>query len=98
MTYAAGALSFVRSTSISIFPTAITMRLNCNNFVMWKTQVIPNISAQGLLGYLDDSCPSPLKTITARTDDAAVTTTTPAYTLWLHMVHLVLKLAHYCDR
>jgi hypothetical protein len=90
----AGVLSSTGSTFspiVPIFQNSITVRLDRNNFLLWKTQVIPNLSCNGYLGYLDGSCPAPPKLITTGTGNDAVTAPNPAYTTWWHTDQRVLN-------
>jgi hypothetical protein len=89
----AGVLSSTGSTFspiVPIFQNSITVRLDRNNFLLWKTQVIPNLSCNSYLGYLDGSFPAPPKVITTRTGNDAVTAPNPAYTTWWHIDQRVL--------
>jgi hypothetical protein len=61
---------------------SIAVRLDRNNFLLWKTLVIPHLAGQGYLGYINGSLPAPPKTITTGTGADAITTTNPEYTNW----------------
>jgi hypothetical protein len=63
---------------------SIAIHLDRNNFLLWKTLVIPHLAGQGYLGYIDGSLPVPPKTITTGTGADAITTTNPEYTNWWH--------------
>jgi hypothetical protein len=78
-----GALTSIGSSSFSGFQTTLVVRLDRNNFLLWKTLIIPNLTDQGWMGCLDGSIPIPSKTITTRTGDAVITTPNPDYTTWM---------------
>ena len=92
LSLASAAVSSIASSSTfaPIYTTSIIVRLDRTNFLLWKTQVVPNISGQGYFGFLDGSCAAPPKTITTGTGDDAVTTTNPDYTTWWQTDHRVL--------
>jgi hypothetical protein len=79
-TSTAGALTSISSSSSSGFQTTLVVRLDCNNFLLWKTLIIHNLTDQGWMGYLDGSIPIPSKTITTGIGDATITTPNPDYT------------------
>jgi hypothetical protein len=70
---------------------SIAVRLDRNNFLLWKTLVIPHLAGQSYLGYIDGSLPAPPKTITTGTDADAVTTTNLEYTTWWHTDQRVMS-------
>jgi hypothetical protein len=84
---AAGSLPATGSSNSN----SIAVRLDRNNFLLWKTLVIPYLASQGYLGYIDGSLPAPPKTITTGTSADAVTTTNPEYTTWWHTNQRVMS-------
>jgi uncharacterized membrane protein YgcG len=81
-TTSAQSSSFVSSLPAAGFGSSTTIRLDRTNFLLWKTQTIPNIAGQGYLGYLDGSLPAPPQTITTGTGKDAVTVPNPRYHDW----------------
>ncbi|XP_019161413.1 PREDICTED: uncharacterized protein LOC109158051 [Ipomoea nil] len=74
------------------------MKLTTRNYLFWRTQLLPFLRGQGLLGYIDGSLPCPPETIsvTLASDDAAATTSTtapnPAHTAWFQQDQSILSL------
>ena len=58
------------------------VRLDANNFMLWKGLTLPNLSGAGLHGHLDGTESVPVKTISQGEGDKAETVTNPAYTRW----------------
>jgi hypothetical protein len=71
---------------------SITVRLDHNNFLLWKTLVIRNLAGQGYIGYIDGSLPAPSKTSTTSTSTDAVTTINPEYTSWWHADQCIMSM------
>ena len=61
----------------------ISIKLNQNNFMLWRSQVISSIKANELEGFIDDShiCP-PKVFINLGQDQTIVTTLNPKYQVW----------------
>ena len=70
----------------------ITVRLDRTNFLLWKMQVVPNISGQGWYGFLDGSCKAPPATVTEGEGANAVTKANPDYALWFYTDQRVLSI------
>jgi hypothetical protein len=90
---AAGAITSTLPTSLPTqFTNTITVRLDRSNFLLWRTQVIPNIAGQGWLGFLDGSCAAPPTTVTTPASEGqpAATVPNPAYAVWWHVDQRVL--------
>ncbi|KAK1618045.1 hypothetical protein QYE76_023562 [Lolium multiflorum] len=90
---AAGAITSTLPTSLPTqFTNTITVRLDRSNFLLWRTQVIPNIAGQGWLGFLDGSCAAPPMTVTTPASEGqpAATVPNPAYAVWWHVDQRVL--------
>ena len=51
------------SSSIISMPSVTTVKLNHDNFLLWKAQLVPYFKGQELFGYIDDSIPKPPKII-----------------------------------
>ncbi|XP_019153491.1 PREDICTED: uncharacterized protein LOC109149963 [Ipomoea nil] len=76
----------------------VSMKLTTRNYLFWRTQLLPFLRGQGLLGYIDGSFPCPPETIsvTLASDGAAATTSTmtpnPAHTAWVQQDRSILSL------
>jgi hypothetical protein len=55
---------------------AVTIRLNKNNYLLWRAQLLPYLRNTKLIGYLDGTKPAPTKMI------GTEQTVNPAYTRW----------------
>ncbi|XP_019181366.1 PREDICTED: uncharacterized protein LOC109176383 [Ipomoea nil] len=67
----------------------VSLKLTHRNYLYWRTQVIPFLRGQGLLGFVDGtrSCPSPQIDIPAGDNpgDAASSTENLAYGVWVQL-------------
>ena len=83
------------SSVVGSLPTGesntITVRLDRNNFLLWKTQVIPNLIGSGRFGYIDGSLPAPPKTITTGTGADAKIDANPEYIAWQRIDQRILS-------
>ena len=86
----AGAIVSGPTASMPSLAGLITVRLTRVNFLLWKAQVIPNLTGAGLFGYLDGSVPTPPKTIVVGTGDAAHSAPNPEYAPWRRTAPAVL--------
>lgn len=86
----AGAIVSAPTVTMPSLAGLITVRLTRANFLLWKAQVVPNLTGAGLFGYLDGSVPAPPKTITEGTGDAAHSVPNPAYEPWRRTDQAVL--------
>jgi hypothetical protein len=64
------------------FAGLITVRLTRTNFLLWKAQVVPNLTGANLFGYLDGTITAPPEKIIEGTGDAAHQVPNPAYATW----------------
>ena len=69
------------SSTTLVIPT-IAVRLNSNNFMLWRALSVPNFAGVRLHGFLDGSAKAPAKTMTQGIGDAATTVTNPDYAQW----------------
>jgi hypothetical protein len=82
----AGSSSSSGGTSLNII---ISEKLTWENYLLWQTQVLPEIYGAQLYGYLDGSIEAPAKEITFKDKDGAeVTITDPDYSRWGHKINL----------
>ena len=74
-------------------PTVTTVKLNHDNFLLWKAQLVPYFKGQDLFGYLDGSIPKLLKIISVTNSETATTSErlNPAYSHWIRQDNLILS-------
>ncbi|XP_019172861.1 PREDICTED: uncharacterized protein LOC109168300 [Ipomoea nil] len=75
----------------------VSIKLTSRNFLFWRTQLVPFLRGQGLLGYVDGETPCPLPMIDPPpSDDSGATTAVPqanpAYRLWTQQDQSILSL------
>ncbi|XP_019181953.1 PREDICTED: uncharacterized protein LOC109177099 [Ipomoea nil] len=84
------------STSLTSTHHFVSLKLTHRNYLYWRTQVIPFLRGQGLLGFIDGtrSQPSPFLEIPAGdTPSGGVSTTeNPAYATWVQQDASILSL------
>ncbi|XP_019172704.1 PREDICTED: uncharacterized protein LOC109168114 [Ipomoea nil] len=75
------------------------MKLTTKNFLFWRTQLVPFLRGQGLLGYVTGDTPCPPATLkspaSGEAASSATTTTTtsnPAHGLWIQQDQSILSL------
>lgn len=78
----------------------VSIKLTTHNFLFWRTQLVPFLRDQGLLGYVYGDLPCPSATLPAATPTDASTRMTstaaavvnPAHALWVQQDQLILSL------
>ncbi|XP_019173013.1 PREDICTED: uncharacterized protein LOC109168443 [Ipomoea nil] len=76
----------------------VPMKLTSRNYLFWRTQLLPFLRGQGLMGYIDGSFPCPPATVTvtsASGDSTATATTTsanPAHAAWVQQDQAILSM------
>ena len=55
-------------TSLTPIHHLITIKLTCENYLLWKAQIVPYLKGQHLHGYLDGSTPAPPQSLTIETN------------------------------
>jgi gag-polypeptide of LTR copia-type len=69
------------------FSHQIHTQLNHENFLLWKSQILPVLRGHGLVSYIDGSKPPPAK---LTTDTAGAQHTNPDYEAWHQQDQLIL--------
>ncbi|XP_019160460.1 PREDICTED: uncharacterized protein LOC109157031 [Ipomoea nil] len=77
----------------------VSIKLNNRNFLFWRTQIIPFLRGQGLLGYIDGShlCPPTTLPVTAQPGNSGTTAAgsmvaNPAHAAWVQQDQSILSL------
>nr|XP_040247964.1 uncharacterized protein LOC109759416 [Aegilops tauschii subsp. strangulata]XP_040247965.1 uncharacterized protein LOC109759416 [Aegilops tauschii subsp. strangulata] len=86
----ATAASSSAPVSISSIGNLITIRLTRDNFLLWKTQVVPALHSHGLFGYVDGLEQPPSYTITTGAGADAKEEANPLFLQWYQRDQLVL--------
>ncbi|XP_019156860.1 PREDICTED: uncharacterized protein LOC109153445 [Ipomoea nil] len=86
-------------TSLSSAHHFVSLKLTTRNFLFWRTQMIPFLRAQGLLGYVDGELPCPPAVLPSTTagDEASgatvsATTPNPSYAFWVQQDQAIFSL------
>jgi hypothetical protein len=74
-------------------PSVATVKLNYDNFLLWKAQLVPYFRGQDLFGYIDGSIPKPPKIISLTHPETSVVSEclNPAYSQWVCQDNLILS-------
>jgi histone deacetylase 1/2 len=74
-------------------PSVTTVKLNHDNFLLWKAQLIPYFKGQDLFGYLDGSNIKPPKLISVTHPESSTISEciNPAYSHWVRQDNLILS-------
>jgi hypothetical protein len=77
-------VSWIPSTPITL-TNQFTIRLTPDNYIYWRTQVVPILRSNLIYGFVDGSLPCPSDQVSnpaAGTDGAAATITNPEFSAW----------------
>ena len=79
------------SSSNSTLTGQITEKLTRTNFILWRTQITPQLRGAGVYGYVDGSTPEPAKTVVTKDKDGKeMTTPNPLHPIWFREDQQVL--------
>ena len=87
-------------TTLSLLPTSpqlpivhhlVTIKLNRENYLLWKAQIVPYLRGQHLFGFLDGSQPAPLQTLIVTIVDISTPQPNPDYHAWLVQDQMILS-------
>jgi histone deacetylase 1/2 len=71
------------STSVGLSASSgVSVRLDTQNFMLWKGLTVPALAGAGLHGHIDGTTAAPTQTIKEGTGDAAVDVPNPEYSRW----------------
>uniref|UniRef100_A0A2N9IH96 Reverse transcriptase Ty1/copia-type domain-containing protein n=1 Tax=Fagus sylvatica TaxID=28930 RepID=A0A2N9IH96_FAGSY len=89
------------SSTISSTPTAptslphiqhlITIKLNRDNYLLWKAQIVPYLQGQHLYGFIDGTKPAPSSSVTAPTSDTTTVLPNPEFSNWHTQDQMILS-------
>lgn len=69
----------------------ITEKLTRTNFILWRTQITPQLRGAGVYGYVDGSTPEPAKTVVTKDKDGKETAApNPLHPIWFREDQQVL--------
>ena len=80
------------SSTLSLLPTPthlpvvhhmVTIKLTCDNYLLWKAQIVPYLCGQHLFSFLDDSRPAPPPTINVTTNGISKIQPNPEFQSWI---------------
>ncbi|XP_019179275.1 PREDICTED: uncharacterized protein LOC109174496 [Ipomoea nil] len=97
---ATGAAPATASNPLASAHHFVSIKLTMRNFLFWRTQLVPFLRGQDLLGYVDGETPCPSPTIDAAPtsgDSASATTTpspipNPAFKAWIKQDQSIMSL------
>lgn len=69
----------------------VTVKLNKDNFLLWKAQIVPYLRGQKVFGFLDGTIMPPPPTLAQSTDTTTGPTDNPDYLLWVQQDQLILS-------
>ena len=79
------------SSSNSTLTGQITEKLTRTNFILWRTQITPQLRGAGVYGYVDGSTPEPAKTVVTKDKDGKETAApNPLHPIWFREDQQVL--------
>ncbi|KAF5469302.1 hypothetical protein F2P56_013386, partial [Juglans regia] len=73
----------LNNSIVSSVPHFITVKLNIDNYLLWKAQIVPFLRGHHLLEFVDGSAPKPSSILDGKTN--------PAYTRWLQQDSLIIS-------
>jgi hypothetical protein len=79
------------STYLPVVHHLVTIKLTCDNYLLWKAQIVPYLRGQHLFGFLDGSRPVPLQSLTITTDGTLKLQPNPDFQAWLIQNQMILS-------
>jgi hypothetical protein len=85
-------VSRIPTTPITL-ANQITIRLSSENYIYWRTQIVPILRSTMIFGFFDDTLECPPEEIpnTDKTDGAAATIANPLYSAWHQQDQAILS-------
>ena len=79
------------SATNSTLSGQITERLTRTNYILWRTQITPQLRGAGFFGYVDGSMPEPAKVVVSKDKDGKEETIpNPIHSVWIREDQQVL--------
>ena len=87
-------------TTLSLLPPSphlpvvhhlVTIKLNRENYLLWKAQIVPYLRGQHLFGFLDGSQLAPPQILIVTTAEITTPRPNPDYHAWLVQDHMILS-------
>jgi len=69
----------------------ITLKLTRDNYLLWRTLMVPYLEGQELLGYVTGTIPCPPQFLSSSSSTNSAATQNPAYTAWVLQDKLILS-------
>lgn len=57
----------------------VTIKLNRENYILWKTQVVPILRDANLMGFVDGTCKCPMEYVAALEENGAAQVVNPEF-------------------
>ena len=68
----------------------VTEKLSRTNYVLWRTQIIPQLRGAGVFGYVDGTQPEPAKLLVTTKEGKETSTPNPLHPIWVREDQQVL--------
>ena len=78
-------------TSLTTIHHLITIKLTCDNYLVWKAPIVPFLKGQHLYGYLKGNTPTPSQIITVSADGATQALQNPEFQHWHLQDQMILS-------
>ena len=78
-------------TSLTTIHHLITIKLTCDNYLLWKTQIVPYLKGQHLYGYLNGTTLALPRIITIAADDTIQAIQNPKFQHWHLQDQMILS-------
>ena len=69
----------------------ITIKLNRDNYLLWKAQIVPYLKGQHLLGFIDGSQTAPSSFLPLTSTEISEPTLNPAFLAWQSQDQMILS-------
>ncbi|XP_019180956.1 PREDICTED: uncharacterized protein LOC109176010 [Ipomoea nil] len=80
----------IAMNSLSTAHHFISTKLTSRNFLLWRTQIVPFLRGQNLMGFVDGSMPCPSLVVLSASGDPS--SPNPAYALWVQQDQAIMSM------